>query len=146
MRAPIALALSLRLNPVTTLSSSSLPFAFFCWYINIFFVVIRCWLVHITIDTYMVYTLHIYVLECETKGIHQSKWMCLHLRINEFNYKLTHELHCHLSIAHCFYDLWQVQVDWLWYVTMSFLRHLHQLTCDVDGGIFDHRYPYLYMQ
>lgn len=92
------------------------------------FVVIRCWLVHITIDTYMVYTLHIYVLECETKGIHQSKWMCLHLRINEFNYKLTHELHCHLSIAHCCHDLWQVQVDWLWYVTMSFLRHLHQLT------------------
>lgn len=36
--------------------------------------VIRCWLVHITIDIYG-YTLHIYVLECETKGIHQSKWM-----------------------------------------------------------------------
>lgn len=30
MRAPIALALSLRMNPVTTLSSSSLPFALFC--------------------------------------------------------------------------------------------------------------------
>lgn len=51
------------------------------------------------------YTLHIYVLECETKGIHQSKWMCTHFWINEFNYQLTHELPCHLSIAHCSHDL-----------------------------------------